>query len=109
TGSVPGQSVPNPNCGYDARTGQLYRFSPETGQACSGYSQDRVVVRQPAYSNPQAVPTVAEPTPEERRIAAAYQRERDAMTAPTGIRSVAGGASFGGVSVGQGEPGGAVR
>src|SRR6202012_1643889 len=47
TGSVPGQPAPNPSCGYDPRTGQPYRFNPETGQACSGYSQDHVVVRQP--------------------------------------------------------------
>ena len=38
------------SCGFDPRTGQPYRFNPETGQACSGYPQDRVVVRQPAAS-----------------------------------------------------------
>jgi type IV secretion system protein VirB10 len=106
TGAVPGQQTPTSSCGYDPRTGQPYRFSPETGQSCSGYPQDRVVVRQPAYSNPQSVPRVAEPTPEERRIAAAYQREREAMTAPTGIRSVAGGASFGTFPVAQPNQGG---
>jgi type IV secretion system protein VirB10 len=57
--------------------------------------------RQPAYANPQAVPTAAEPTPEERRIAAAYQREHDAMIAPTGIRSSAGASSFGSLPVNQ--------
>lgn len=100
------QQAANPSCGYDPRTGQPYRFSPDTGQACSAYPQDRVVVRQPAYSNPQPAPTVAEPSPEERRLAAAYQRERDAMAAPTGIRSGGGANSFGSFPVVQPRQGG---
>ncbi len=91
--TVQRQQAPSPNCGFDPRTGQPYRFNPETGQACTGYPQDRVVVRQPAYPTPQVAPAVPEPTPEERRIAAAYQRELDAMAAPTGIRSGAGAGS----------------
>ena len=81
TASVP----PNPPCGYDPRTGQPFRFNPETGQPCLPY-QDRVVVRQPGYPRTQSVPASMEPSPEERRIAAAYQRQQEAMIAPTGIR-----------------------
>jgi len=82
-------------CGFEPRTGQPYRFNPETGQPCTSYPQDRVVVRQPPqYGHPQTTSTVAEPTPEERRIAAAYQREQEAMIAPTGIRSGSGTSSF---------------
>lgn len=99
TSTVPGQ--PGPNCGFDPRSGQPYRFNPDTGQACAGLPQDRVVVRQPGYANSQAVSTVPEPTPEERRIAAAYQRELDAMAAPTGIRSGAGASSFAALQTSQ--------
>ena len=80
------QSLPNASCGLDPRTGLPYRFSPETGQPCSS-AQDRVVVRQPSYTATQPTPAVPEPTPEERRIAAAYQRLRDFhlyATEPTG-------------------------
>jgi len=90
TSSVP----PNRSCGFDPRTGQAYRFNPETGQPCTGYPQDRVVVRQPGPSRTPPAPAPTEPTPEERRIVAAYQREQDALVAPTGIRSGAGAASF---------------
>ena len=92
----PGQLTPGAqNCGFDPRSGQPYRFNPETGQPCTSNGQDRVVVRQPPpYSHPQVVNTPPEPTPEERRIAAAYQREQDAMLAPTGIRSGSGMSSL---------------
>lgn len=75
------------SCGFDPHTGEPYRFNPETGQPCAGYSPDRIVVRQPASSPPQSAAPAAppEPTPEERRLAAAYQREREAMLAPTAI------------------------
>lgn len=91
-----GQALPGTqSCGFDPRTGQPYRFNPENGQPCAAYPQDRVVVRQPPQSgHPQTVNTVAEPTLEERRIAAAYQREQEAMIAPTGIRSGSGASSF---------------
>jgi len=83
-------------CGFDPRTGQPYRFNPETGQPCSSSAQDRVVVRQPPqYGHAQTANTVPEPTPEERRLAAAYQREQEAMLAPTGIRSAGVASSFG--------------
>jgi type IV secretion system protein VirB10 len=77
-------------CGFDPRTGQPFRFNPETGQPCVS-QQDRVVVRQPAYARVQTSAEPAEPTPEERRIAAAYRRQQEAMIAPTGIRSSGGG------------------
>jgi type IV secretion system protein VirB10 len=81
-------------CGFDPRTGEPFRFNPETGRPCTS-QQDRVVVRQPAYPRAQTSAAPAEPTPEERRIAAAYQRQQEAMTAPTGIRSNgAGGLTF---------------
>jgi len=85
----------SPPCGFDPRTGQPYRFNPDTGQPCTTYPQDRVVVRQPPpYAHPQNTNATSEPTPEERRIAAAYQREQEAMLAPTGIRSGGVGSSF---------------
>jgi len=90
----PGLTQPGAqSCGFDPRTGQPYRFNPETGQSCSSSLQDRVVVRQPPpYDRAQTVSPG--PTPEERRIAAAYQREQEAMLAPTGIRSGSGASSF---------------
>jgi type IV secretion system protein VirB10 len=87
------------SCGFDPRTGQPYRFNPDTGQPCTMYGQDRVVVRQPAYARAQVQPP-AESTPEEQRIAAAYQREQEAMIAPTGIKSATGQASLGSFSAG---------
>ena len=80
-------------CPFDPRTGQPYRFNPDTGQPCPAYSQpypqDRLVVRQaPAI---QASAVEKQPTPEERRIEAAYQREQEAILSPTGIRSGANG------------------
>ena len=93
------QPVPNASCGFDPHTGQAYRFNPETGQPCAVSSQDRVVVRQPGYAQTQPAPAAPEPTPEERRIAAAYQREQEAMSAPTGIRS---GGAAGSFSLGSG-------
>jgi type IV secretory pathway VirB10-like protein len=86
-----GSPQPTSTCGFDPRTGQPFRFNPETGQPCASYQQDRAVVRQPVYPRPQNIPGPAEPSPEERRIAAAYQRQQEAMIAPTGIRSGSGG------------------
>jgi type IV secretion system protein TrbI len=78
-------------CGADPKTEQPYRFSPQTGQPCDGFPQERVVVRQPNAMRTQPVaPTpVHEETPEDRRIAAAYQREQEAIQAPTSIRNSA--------------------
>jgi type IV secretion system protein VirB10 len=83
------------NCGFDQHSGQPYRFNPETGQPCASSTQDRIVVRQPPpYPRAQTASSVPEPTPEERRLAAAYQREQEAMLAPTGIRSGGGMSSL---------------
>ncbi len=78
-----------PNCGFDPRTGQPYRFNPQTGQPCDGLPQERVVVRQPSPARVQTVapmPAHGE-TPEERRLALAYQQEQAAMQAPTSTRN----------------------
>jgi hypothetical protein len=78
-------------CGVDPKTVQPYRFNPQTGQPCDGLPQERVVVRQPNTMSTQPVPTipVREETPEDRRLAAAYQQEQQAIQAPTSIRSAA--------------------
>jgi type IV secretion system protein TrbI len=84
------QPVPPP-CGADPKTGQAYRFNPQTGQPCDGGPQERVVVRQPNVVRVQPVTAtpIHEETPEQRMIAAAYQRELEAIQAPTSIRSSA--------------------
>ncbi len=99
-GSVPASAVTTrpasapTGCGYDPRTGQLYRFDPQTGQSCTvAPVQDRVVVRQPPASHYAVPPSPPQPSGEEQRREAAFQREREAMLAPTGIRSSNGGLS----------------
>ena len=81
-------------CSIDPRTGQEYRFNPDTGQPCSEYRSARVVIHQPGYAPAPVTAPSAQPTPEEQRIAAEYQREQEAMLAPTTIRSGAGATSF---------------
>ena len=78
-------------CGTDPRTGQPYRYNPQTGQPCDGLPQERVVVRQPKAIRTQPIaPTpVHEETIEDRRLAGAYQREQEAIQAPTSIRNAA--------------------
>jgi len=73
------------SCGADPKTGQPYRFNPQTGRLCDGLPQERVVVRQPNAMRTQTLPTtpVHEETPEDRRLAAAYRQEREAIQAPT--------------------------
>lgn len=86
----PSQTITTPKCGVDPKTGQLYRFNPQTGQPCDSFSRERVVVRQPNITRtPQVVapPQLPQETPEQRRIAAAYQREQEAILAPTSIRN----------------------
>ena len=77
------------SCGADPKTGQPYRFNPQTGQPCDSLPQERVVVRQSNAMRTQTVETtpVHEETPEERRLAAAYQQEQEAIQAPTSIRN----------------------
>jgi hypothetical protein len=86
---------PQSACGSNPQTGQPYRFNPQTGQPCDGLPQERLVVRQAPPPPPRPVPpvpvvTAHEPTPEERRVAAAYAREQEARIAPTSIRATAG-------------------
>jgi type IV secretion system protein TrbI len=87
---APPQTTTAP-CGADPKTEQPYRFNPQTGQPCDGLPQERVVVRQPnAIRTPPVAPIpVHEETPEERRLAAAYQREQEAIQAPTSVRNSA--------------------
>jgi len=89
-GPPPSQTM-TPLCGADPKTGQPYRFNQQTGQTCDGLPQERVVVRQPnAIRTPPVAPMpVHEETPEDRRIAAAYLREQEAMQAPTSVRNSA--------------------
>src|SRR5579863_10494455 len=79
------------SCGADPRTGQPYRFNPQTGQPCDGLPQERVVVRQPneIRTPPVAPMPIHEETPEQRLIAAAYQREQEAIQAPTSVSNSA--------------------
>jgi type IV secretory pathway VirB10-like protein len=81
-------------CSTDPRTGQAYRFNPDTGQPCSEYGQARVIIRQPGYAPAPITAASAQPTPEEQRLAAEYQREEEAMLAPTSIRLGASATSF---------------
>jgi type IV secretion system protein TrbI len=72
-------------CSTDVRTGQRYRYNPQTGQPCDNLPQERLVVRQaPHTAQPRQVEAQREPTPEERSAALAYQREQEAIMAPTG-------------------------
>ena len=91
-GSAPAPLLGAP-CAADPKTGQTYRYDPQTGQPCNGLPQERVVVR--AVSRHFLVKTQPEPTAEERRIIAAYQREQAAMVSPTDIRTSSSGSQFG--------------
>lgn len=81
-------------CGSDPRSGQPYRFNPDTGQPCSQDAQSRVVIRQPGYAQAPPMPSPAQPSAEEQRIAAEYQREQEAILAPTSIKSGSGATAF---------------
>jgi type IV secretion system protein VirB10 len=77
-------------CAVDPKAGQAYQYDPQTGRPCDGLPPERVVVRQPPVARippPEPLEAHPEPTPEERRIAAAYQREQEAILSPTGIRT----------------------
>jgi type IV secretion system protein TrbI len=88
-GPPSGPQPMTPLCGADPKTGQAYRFNPQTGQPCEGLPQERIVVRQPnAIRTQPTTPTpVDEETPEERRLIAAYQQAQQAIQAPTSIGS----------------------
>ena len=83
-----------PNCGFDPRSGQVYKFDPQTGQPCTAQPvQERVVVRQPPPARQTPASSPPQRTPEEQRIIAAYELEREARLSPTGIRAGVGGGS----------------
>jgi type IV secretion system protein TrbI len=83
----PGDSkgVAAASCGSDPGTGIPYRFNPQTGQPCDGLQPERVVVRQsPQSTQPKPAEPQREPSAQERAAALAYQREQEAIMAPTG-------------------------
>src|SRR5260370_6428531 len=84
------------SCGADPKTGQPYRFNPQTGQLGDGLPQERVVVRQSNAMRTQTVPPtpVHEETSEDRRLAAADKPEQEAIQAPTSSRN-SSASSFG--------------
>jgi type IV secretory pathway VirB10-like protein len=81
-----GTPINKPNCGFDPRSGQPFKFDSQTGQPCFAQPvQERVVVRQPRLV-PQVPPSSPpQPTPEEQRLIAAQELERKARLSPTGI------------------------
>ena len=86
-GVPPQQTSTMAPCGTDPRTGQPWLYNPQTGQPCDGLPQERIVVRQvPANRMPSGQPATiqlqSEPTPEERRVAAARQREQEPSFPP---------------------------
>jgi type IV secretion system protein VirB10 len=103
-GSLP-RAVVGGACTADPKTGQVYRFDPQTGQPCDGLPSERIVVRQAASvtSNPSTDPVEIHPAPtaEERRVIGAYQREQEAMLSPTNIRASVGGSQPEGPAVPQ--------
>jgi type IV secretion system protein VirB10 len=84
--------------------------SSQTTQQLNGMpgSGGQVFVRQapmPAQPVGVQVPQPREPSPEERRLIAAYEREQQAIAAPTTLRDGFGSPAFGGGSqAGQGGP-----
>jgi type IV secretion system protein VirB10 len=75
--------VPAP-CGTDPQTGNHYQYNPQTGQPCGSLPHERLVVRQaPHPAQPRQIDPQREPSPEERFAALAYQREQEAILAPT--------------------------
>jgi type IV secretion system protein TrbI len=90
-----GVSASRPACGFDHRSGQPYKFDPQTGQPCLARPvQERVVIRQPPPARQAQAASPPPRTPEEQRTIAAYEAERGARLSPTGIRSGASGGSF---------------
>ncbi len=96
--SDPGTLVPPGELGSAQATQQLNGASGTSGQ---------VFVRQapmPAQPTAVQVPQPREPSPEERRLIAAYEREQQAIAAPTTLRDGFGTPGFGVAS--QAGPGG---
>jgi len=89
-GAPPQQTATIAPCGTDPRTGQPWIYNPQTGQPCDGLPQERIVVRQAPVNRmppvqPAPIQPQNEPTPEERRIATARQREQEAILSPTSV------------------------
>jgi type IV secretion system protein TrbI len=89
-GMAPQQVSTLAPCGTDPRTGQPWLYNPQTGQPCDGLPQERIVVRQAPVNRmppvqPVPIQVQSEPTPEERRIAAAHKREQEAILSPTSV------------------------
>jgi type IV secretion system protein TrbI len=97
--AVAGVPMSKPNCGFDPRSGQAYKFDPQTGHPCVVHgAQERVVVRQAPPARQTQASCPPQRTPEEQRLIAAYELEREARLSPTGIRAgVAGGSSSSGM------------
>jgi type IV secretion system protein TrbI len=92
--AMAGVLVSKSNCGFDPRSGQPYKFDPQTGQPCASPPvQERVVVRQPPSARQASASSPPQRTPEEQRVIAAYELEREARLSPTGIRAGVGGGS----------------
>lgn len=104
TPALQASNTPVSSCGVDPRTNEPYRYNPQTGQPCDGVPQERLVIRQAPVmrSQPlQSAPVQNQPTPEEQRLVAAYQREQEARLAPTGIRTSVMASSGAGASLGS--------
>jgi type IV secretion system protein VirB10 len=86
----PEASASPARCGADP-TGQPYRFNPQSGQPCEGFPQEPGIAQQPnaVRSQPGAPTPIHEETLKQRRLAAAYEQEQQALEAPTGIRNSA--------------------
>jgi type IV secretion system protein VirB10 len=93
---VPTGSVPVTGRAGIQPPGQASDLRPPEDGRSPANSADRVVVRQPSPPPAPQNQLVREPSPEERRLAQAYQQEQDAIAAPTSVRDsfapTAGGA-----------------
>jgi type IV secretion system protein VirB10 len=87
------KDIPTGNVLNSPTSAGLLQPVPVANQALNGH--DRVVVRQPPPVQPAVPPTqvVREPSPEERRVLAAYEREQQAISAPTTLRQGFGSSS----------------
>ena len=85
-------------CGSDVRTGQPYRYDPLSGRPCGTQSAsiERVAIRRA----PPSIVQAQDASPEERRVQESYRREQEAIQAPTGVHLTAGAESSGMSSAG---------